>query len=399
LKYERMSTPAAGGDTLVAEVFDPATHFDRIRPEWQNLADTVTDAAWLSQPEVFRAWTRVIRRDDRIRLIAVHDAAGTLRGVMPISFDLAWRGPSFAPRYDYDPRDRSLIAQKSRRPFPVRQATSMASLPATIVWSGPLCHEADKAAMCEVMAAALVAYGGWSVTVLPADVHAEAENWLAGFRKAGARAHLQQLGRVISDLHHPQPFDRILAGHKWKFRQNVRRARAAAEEAGLGFDILTGRAAVSAELETVARIARASWKQTGREGTDVHLPYSGQQQAFFEELLTSPGLGGEPVLAVASDAQGPCAVLLMMTHGNTVTALLTFWDGRHPKASPGLLLMGRAIDWVVEAGFSHFDFNATAPWVRYFVNREREFCNIVAFSQGPAGRLWATIASLTGRLK
>lgn len=399
MKPESVPTPKTEPDTLVAEILDPASHFDRIRQDWQSLANTVTDAAWVNQPEAFRVWTRVIRRDNRIRLIAVHDAAGRLRGVMPIAFDLAWRGPSFAPRFDYDPRDASMIVQKSRRPFPVRQATTMASLPATMIWVGPLCQQADKAAVCEAMVAALVAHGGWSVTVMPAESGADAENWLAGFRKAGARAHVQRLGRIVRDLHHPQPFDQIVAGQKKKFRQNVRRARAVAEEVGLEFDILIGRVAVSPQLETVARIAKASWKEAGREETDVHLPYTGEQQAFFEEMLTSGDLEAEPVLAVASDAQGPCAVLLMLLHGNTVTALLTFWDGRHPKASPGLLLMGRTIDWVAEAGISHFTFNATAPWVRYFVSREREYCNVVAFSRGPVGRLWAAIASLTGRSK
>lgn len=390
--------PASTPSRLSAQVLDPSSGFAQIRREWQTLAETVPGAAWSCLPEVFKAWTEILRDPGRVRIVAAHDEGGQLRGVMPLAFDFAWRGPSFAPRYDYDPVDLPLVNQKSLRPFPVRQLTTMSSMPATMLWIGPLCHASDRPSVMAAMAAAILRHGGWTVAVLPAERGPEAEGWRAAFGATRARAHLQVLDRHVRDLHDPQPFDAIVARQNKKFRQNIRRARAAAESAGLRFDILTGRAAVRAEFDTIARIARASWKQTGREGTDAHIPYIGQQQAFFERLLAAPDLGAEPILGVAADAEGPLDVLLMLGHGTSVTALLTFWDGRHPKASPGLLLMGKAIDHVAAAGAQRFEFNATAPWVRHFVNHEREICNVVVFAPTMAGRLCAKIATATGRL-
>ena len=210
---------------------------------------------------------------------------------------------------------------------------------------------------------------------------------------------IQTLGRVVQDLRTLAPFQDVVNRQKKKFRQNVRRAQADAAEAGVAFAVYTGKATVESMFGTIASLARASWKHDGRANTDVHIAYEGAQQRFFEALLVSDVLQAEPILAVASDAEGPLAVLLMLQHSASVTALLTFWNGRQPLASPGLLLMGAAIDWAAGKGLKRFDFNATAPWVRYIVDARSTVCHLVIFAPTWRGRMLAAMARLAQRLR
>ena len=240
---------------------------------------------------------------------------------------------------------------------------------------------------------------GWDVTVLPAMEGDEEQGWQEAFAAHGLNVRVQRLGRVAQDLHHVASFQEVVDRQKKKFRQNVRRAQAAAAEAGLRFEIRIGADAIAAQFETIAELARASWKHEGRANTDVHLAYDGAQQAYFEAFFASPDLKSTPVLGLASDDDGPIVVFLMLQHGSSVTALLTFWNGRQPQASPGLLLLGKAIDWAAGEGVSQFDFNATAPWVRYIADTQRSFCHIIAFAPNLRGRALALLSGLAQRLR
>ena len=384
---------------LRAEVLDGYQEFAGLRQEWQALFDSVDGAGWSCNPEVFHTWTQVLRQGGKALIISVRDTAGKLRGLMPLMQDLAWRGPAAAPRFDYDPRDRGLIANRRVRPIPVRQITTMGSLPATMLWVGPLCQPQDTEGVCHAIAGTILKLPGWDVAILPAIEGVEDLLWSRAFAEQGVSARIQTLGRVVQDIQRLVPFQQIVDRQKKKFRQNVRRAHAAAQEAGVRFEFHSGQAAVKAMFGTVERLASASWKHEGRDGTEVHIAYHGNQQAFFERLLASKGLTAEPVLGVALDADGSLAVLLMLRHGITLTALLTFWDGRQPAASPGLLLLGAAIDWAVAQGATRFDFNATAPWVRYLVDVERTVCHVMVFAPTLRGRVLAGIAGLSRRLR
>jgi hypothetical protein len=312
--------------------------------------------------------------------------------------DRVWRGPAATPRFDYDPRDRRMVARAGRRILPLRQMTTMASLPATMLWVGPLCRPEDAGPVTEAMAEVMLRLPGWNVLVLAAQDGDDRDRWVRAFDTLGARPRVQQLGRKVQNIDRILPFHDIVARQNKKFRQNVRRAEAAAGKAGLRFEILSGAEAVAPHLGTVARIARASWKHEGRSDAAVHIPYAGDQQRFFEALLGQPVPGAEPVLGLVSDNDGPFAVLLLLKHATTVTALLTFWDGRQKAASPGLLLLGRAIDWAVAAGAGRFAMNATAPWVRYLADSEKTICHVVVFGSTPWGRALGAIARWSGRL-
>lgn len=384
---------------FTASVVDGATGFSALSGDWQALFETVDGASWLCDPQAFRIWEQQLRPKGGTLIIAVRDGAGILRGLMPLMRDLAWRGPAAAPRYDYDPQDRNLIVKRRVRPIPVRQVTTVGSLPATMLWVTPLCRAEDKRPVQLAVAGAITGLAGWDVTVLPAMEGDEEQGWQEAFAAHGLSVRVQRLGRVAQDLYHVASFQEVVDRQKKKFRQNVRRAQAAAAEAGLRFEIRIGADAIAAQFETIAELARASWKHEGRANTDVHLAYDGAQQAYFEAFFASPDLKSTPVLGVASDADGPIVVFLMLRHGSSVTALLTFWNGRQPQASPGLLLLGKAIDWAAGEGVSQFDFNATAPWVRYIADTQRSFCHIIAFAPNLRGRALALLSGLAQRLR
>lgn len=392
-------TPLIEDGALTARVVDGATASAALRSDWQALLDVVEGTAWSCDPQVFRIWAEQMRNHGRTPVIEVRDEAGTLRGIMPLMRDLAWRGPAAAPRYDYDPQDRFLIMKRRPRPIPVRQITTMGSLPATSLWIGPLCRPEDAPAVRHAMAGAILAQAAWDVTVLPALEGEEEQGWCAAFQAHGVPARVQRLGRVVQDLHRLEPFQAVVDRQKKKFRQNVRRAQASAAEAGVTFDIVVGAAEMQAHYGMIADLARASWKHEGRANTDVHIAYDGPQQTFFEAFFRADDLKSTPVLGIASDAEGPLAVLLMLRHGSTVTALLTFWNGRQPLASPGLLLLGTAIDWAARQGLKQVDFNATAPWVRYLADTTRTLCHVIVFAPTLWGRALGTLSRWSQKLR
>lgn len=383
---------------LTAEFSAAPEADEELAEEWQALADDVPQSLYSVQPATIRIWAETIRPDGRVRIIAFRDTSGKLRGIIPVMFDRVWRGPSFAARHDYDPRDRDYVVQGPWAIFPLRQVTLASSMPAMIGWIGPLCRDEDRPAVIGALARSLVELGGWDVAVIQGYL-SDSDLWKAAFRTAGTAAAIQNLGREIKDLRKVRPLDEILASRKWKFRQNVGRARAAAEAAGLAVSFHEGRAEVLPRLDTFADLAQASWKQIGRKGEQVVVGYEGTQRTFVERLLRDEEFKCEPVLGLISDAEGAVAALLILRRGNRADAVLTFWNGRHRDASPGLVLIGASIDWAHAAGIRHYFYNATSPWVRHLSDTTNEVVNVVAFAPRPYGRLLARVRDALDRVR
>lgn len=379
------------------EILDAQAGLAALAQDWTSLIAASERAPWSSLPGVLDAWRAMQRKGRDARIVAVQDDDG-LCGLLPIMRDRAWRGPSCAPRYDYDPQDRWVSASRRPRPIPVRQITTAASVPATMLWVGPLCRPGAEDAVFDAVAGCLLGLDGWDALVLPSWQDDEAR-WLRSFARRGATARAQRLGRVVQNLSALRPFEAIVADQGGKCRQNIRRARAAAAAAGLRFEVAAGAEAVAPLFPDVERIARASWKHEGRAGQHVRLPYDGPQRAFFEALLSDPRLGATPVIATASGPDGPVATLIGLEHARTVTALLVFMDGRCRTASPGQLLVGALMDWGFARGARRFDFNATHDWVRHFVDERREVSNVLVFAPTLAGRTLGWISAAAEGLR
>jgi len=387
-----------GARPLQARILRGAQGFADVRDDWQTLFQSIPESTWSYAPEVFASWIETLRDASDVYIVTVRDRSGRLRGLHTLMLDFTRRGLSSSARFDYDPKDRTLLANQRPRPVPLRQLTVMASLPATMLWVGPLCQPADCRQVYQAMASAILGLSGWDVFVLPEYEGTQTGEWCAAFQSCGARARVQTLNRDVSNLRQIGPFVDVVARQNGKFRQNVRRAQKVAAAEGMKIRMAVGADDVAAQFGAVETVARNSWKHQGRADAQVHIAYEGKQKRFFERLMASNTLGGTPLIAVASDADGPLAVLTLLQFGCAVTALLTFWDGRLAKSSPGMLLMGTAIDWAANHGATRFELNSTAPWVRYITDTTETVCNIVVFKPTLYGRALGQLARLSGRL-
>jgi hypothetical protein len=389
---------AASSLPLRVEIRDGDDDLGALERDWLRLANDMPGAMWCMLPAAFRVWNRTMRRGGAVRLITVFDSGGELCGLMPVVLSRAWRGPSCVPRFDYVPWDRASVTGHRPRPIPVRQNTPMASIPATMLWVGVLCRPGLEQPVYSAVAGELAGLAGWDALVMPAFAAKDQDLWIGAWRGLGLSPRVHQLSRVVLNLRGVRAFAEIVAANRsQKFRQNVRRAQTAATKAGIEFVVEAGKEAFARWREPIARIAAASWKDQGRKGTEVSIPYRGPQQDFFEVLMADPNLGGEPVIGVARVRGDPLCVLLALRHSHNLTALLTFRDDRFPEASPGLLLFGAIIDWCAERGIVNFEMNATHSWLRHLANSKEEVNNVVTFAPGWRGRGLAFIADLAQR--
>ena len=216
----------------VAEVFDAATGYAAFESDWYGLALEAERANCFALPAYFRNWYETLSDDVETRLLVVRDGAQLL-GVMPVMRARVWRGPSCVPRHDYAPADRLFVLHKRPRPFPVRQIAPVLSMPAQIAVPAPLCRAGTERDVTLAMARALVQMPKWDVIVIPSFEGIERDNWLSAFGLLGLDPRVHRLHRFIRSLRHVRPFSDIVAKHSKKFRQNIRRAQAAADKAGI----------------------------------------------------------------------------------------------------------------------------------------------------------------------
>jgi len=374
-----------------AELLDAKTDFADIEASWRRLADEAEDANCFALPGYYRAWQSTLADDVDTRVVAVREG-DRLLGIMPIMRALVWRGPSCVPRHDYAPADRALLLGRRPRPFPLRQISSVVSMPAAMTGPAPLCYPGTEADVTLAMARALVQLPRWDVIVLPCFEGTEQENWLSAFRALGLQPWVHQLGRTIQCLRRVRPFDVIVAGQNRNFRRNVRRAQEAAGKLEIAFAAHEGCEAVAQAFATIERVAKASWKHAGKAETGLRISYAGRQQTFFERLLTDPGIDVSPILWTAAIGDRPIGVCLALRSASTVTGLLIFRDEDYPEASPGLLLVGRLIDWCAQRGIKYFDLNTTHEWARHLADDVRSMNNVVVFAPTLAGRMFSLVS-------
>jgi hypothetical protein len=397
MNLPRQLVEAANTSDLAVNLIDVG-EIASIAGEWHDLASGAGCVSWCALPVAVETWREVLARDGKCTIVTVR-LGGVLIGLMPIVQELAWRGPSCVPRYDYAPSDREASTSRRPRPFPVRQITTVASVSATMLWVDPLCRPGMEGPVYDSIAGALAGLPGWDVIVLPSYEGDQDERWLKSFRSLGLDPWIHRLDRVVQNISHVSTFDEIVAGQPKKYRQNVRRARAAADAAGLNISIHVGHPEVAGRLEAIEKVATASWKQEGRPGLDIRLPYAGKQRDFFERLFRRDDLGATPIAGLVSVDGDAIAALMALHHFGTVTALLIFMDGRHPTASPGLLLLGELIDWAAANGAKRIDLNATHGWVRHLVDERRTICNVAVFAPTLRGQALGWISRTARRLK
>jgi CelD/BcsL family acetyltransferase involved in cellulose biosynthesis len=370
------------GAVSAAVLHDDAAIAD-LQAEWRMLADEASASGLFLQPAVWQSWHGTIGAGTAPQVMAVREA-GRLVGVWPVMTRAAWRGPTLGVRYDYDPVDRRWLRGAPLRWVPVRQISPVLSLPATMLGPMLLTTPRRRAAVIGAIADRVAHMAGWDVAVIPVDM-AEMTVWQRAFTAAGARNVVQTLDRMDFSLAHVVPLETVIAAQPQKFRANVRRARSAADHAGLRVSVV---ADLPLAQSHVARLAEESWKAHGRDGQHAVVPYAGPQQAFFEALLQADD-APRTVIATVMRGDVPVAITLGAVHGQTLTTLLTFWNGMEKQATPGLLCMGALVDWAAQTGITRIDFNTNSPWLRYLTDTVTLQHNLLVFAPTWRGRLLA----------
>lgn len=359
------------------------------RDSWRQLAEAVPEATVFMWPAALDAWRRTIGAGVATEVLLAR-RNGSLVGVLPVMRSRVRRGPAFVPRIDYGAFDSDLCP--GRRPFPVRQLSSVVSWRATSVRPTVLCAPENRPDVARAMAGALAVTRGVDQIVLPLRAGEEGP-WLEGFRAAGLSPWRHDLGRGVLTLERVRPFEEILRDRSANFRRNVRRARAAAAEAGLTFRILEGRAEVGAQMGLLAQLAAESWKGRGDDPERTAIPYEGDQRRFFEALLDEPASGIEPVLCLGETPDGPVLAALTFRHGPSLAGLLTFRREVLGAASPGLLGKAALIDWCAAEGLRRFDLNATQSWMRHLSDSTHQLVNVAVFRPTPRGLAYGLVAA------
>ena len=388
------ATPAPAGSVTGAVLWERAD-IAALIPEWRALAKAEHPSNLFAQPAIWHSWERTLSRGARHCVVVARDHEGRLVGVLAAMIRRVWRGPALGVRYDYDPADSRWLARHSRRMVPFRQFSPILSLPATMLGPMLLTRDGQRKAAIGAICAAIAAAPGWDGLVLPIE-ESEAPLWHHALAQARLRPALQRTDRPALYLSHVVPFARIIARQPQKFRANMRRAAAAADRAALEVTLCRD---VEETLACLARLAGESWKARGRPGQHVNVPYHGPQQDFFEDLLRAPQ-GVPPVSAIAKTGDGPVAMVLGLVHGETLTTLLTFWNGAEKAASPGILVMGALMDWAAQNGIETVDFNSNNPWLRHFADHRVTQQNMLGFAPTLAGgalaRLRQGVSGLRG---
>lgn len=385
---------------VTVEVVDADTGFPSVEAEWRWLSLAVERPSCFAAPSYFRAWRDTLADDVAPFLLSAR-RAGRLVGIMPMMRARVWRGPLCAPRHDFAPSDRAFLGAGRPRPVALRQLSPVVSMPATWVAPAPLCADVDRAVVIRAMVAAIAALPDWDSFALPVDAGRDRDLWFNALEAAGLRPWVHELGRTIGSIGRVEPFAEKIARHGWKLRQNIRRATAAADRAGLALQVHEGHTAVARQLPVLAEVARASWKQTGRAGDSLVVPYAGRQQAFFERLLGDTTGAPEitPLLAVATCGDQPVSALLCLQHADRLTALVTFRTDAVPQASTGMQVMAKMVDWSHDRGLSGFDLNASHEWTRHLVDETRSQDIIVCFAPTLRGRMLNLISAAARRLR
>lgn len=372
-----------------SRILESQKEIDDIKASWAEVAVRAHTPSLFALPEVYQSWRNILAERVSSKVVAVvHDDA--LVGVLPIMIGRVWRGPRLGVRYDYAAADRRYLVRRGFKPIPVRQLSPVLSLPGTMLGPSLICLPEWQAGVIAAVADGIRRIPAWDAVVIPAVEGCEAEAWCEAFRDRGLDSVIQRIDRPCKFLSPVVPFHEILTRHA-QFRQNVHRARRAAMRIGLDIQLLVND--IPAMLSKIARLATLSWKEPGRAGQDVHMPYSGAQRRFFEDLFTNPDLKATRVTAVATLDGRPVAATLATAHAGTLTTLLTFWDGRAPEASPGVLLLGELIDYAHSQRLTQVDYNTGHPWIRYISDRMITLQNVVGIAPTSRGRMLSWLSA------
>lgn len=278
------------------------------------------------------------------------------------------------------PEDGAWVGDRRKRFLPLRQLSPAMALEAgnsrgSIRWTGPTDFRA--------LGRALAAQPGWEYAQIPIPVNAGQEA-VTGMRDAGLLPVMRKTGRVFSGLLKLVPWDEFQATKSRNFRKNQRRITQRLEAANARVSRWEG-SGLEQGFARLQACAERSWKaQTADAKSDVQVPLTPRQLAFFKDLADQPELG--VVIFSVEQGEDCLAVALWVKSGAWMTGGVTYHDHDARVLSPGHAMMQQAIDRFHAVGIRHLDFNATSEWVTPYADVSAEFGNLILCRDTLLGR-------------
>jgi CelD/BcsL family acetyltransferase involved in cellulose biosynthesis len=356
-----------------------------LRPVWQRLHAAQPAAPLFAGPDWCLAWWRAFGASKEPRVLALR-RGGELVGVLPLVRARLRCGPHIASPHAVQPEDLDLVRSRSRLALlPVVQLAPFANLPSGCVRASWLLDASlDGETAWRAWLRALARRSDWHVLVAPRvslddepPLRAAARAAECAAREGGTPAALYEL--LL------RPWPEWFAARSGHFRRRYQAAERAFGALGAWTLEVVEAAELDAALDATFALARASWKQSPREGQALHVPMTPVAEGFFRELAHAGAARGDTMLLALRQGGSVVGVLLGLRSGRTLTLLQTFFDARVARASPGRMLMRGAIEWGVAQGVVRIDTNGNSPLVRMFADVPVASRSLTLFGRG----LWS----------
>lgn len=376
---------------------DKADALRQLMPEWDSLSAKNTTHMLSLSYRYFDCWRRVFGAGVRSGVVTLRQA-GDLLAVMPIMIARCRRGPALSVRFDYHPHDTEFVREHSRwRCLPVNQLSPPISMESGNLRGGYLTDPTiDGVQLRRHLASALMKVPGWTVGIFPIQM-AEREGWLDLIHGRMLTGFIRPSDRRFYSRSKIEPWDDAVQKMSRNARKSVARAERRAEEAGLRCTVFDQSSNLHEGFRNLAEIALESWKQDGRDGSPVHLPYAARQKAFYESLGATVSAASQAVIFCLFLGQHCRAAALVIRNNNTLTGCVTCYAPEIAALNPGRLIIKAMTDWAIAHGIQRMDFNATDPWVEPFSDTIDEYGQLVIFNRGPYPRALNAIAQRMAR--
>ena len=303
---------------LVAEVAAELGSDEALQADWRRLAEAQGNA--FITPEWYRAWARHYGDDATTAIVAVRDAGGTLRGVLP----LAVSGGGRTRRWGFG-------------------GANLGDL------FSPACAPGDET---EVARAAADALADAAVVVLD-NVEADAA-WVSALAgPSGGRGLAVSAYRDNSlpriDLE-AGGWDEYMAGRSRNLRSQIRRkTRALERDHGLGLR-LADAATLDADLETFFRLHEARWENRGGSGS-----LNERTRAFHGDFAAAALERGWLRLWTLELEEEPAASWYGWSIGGAYCYYLAGFDPRFGDLSVGFVLLAHTIRAAADEGCATYE--------------------------------------------
>ncbi len=379
-----------------AFVVDP-TALARLAPDWDALSSRLPIHPLSLSHQYFMSWRQVFGGNVHCGAVTLREA-GILRAVMPVMLARCLRGPLLSVRFDYYPGDDRFVHANSRwRIFPVAQLSPPLSMESGNLRGGHLFDPTvDQAELRRHLAAALMAIPGWTYGIFPIPMD-ERDSWLDLVHDGALDGIVRPGDRRFYKCTNVLPWDATVQKMSRNARKSVGRAVARAEEAGLRCVVFDRADNIGEGMRHLATVAGMSWKETGRDRSPVHLPFTDRQRSFYETLAgVEPGYVQAIVFGFFAGEQCRAAALVIRS-GRCLTGCITCYDPEIASLYPGRLVIKAMTNWAAANGIERMDFNATDPWVEPFSDLIEEYGQLVIYNRGPYGRLLRAAARLLSK--